>query len=53
MEKRDWNELCGAAFAAQKFLCVGLDPVYEKLPGRYREDGMADQAAPLRTLVAM
>lgn len=45
MEKRDWNELCGAAFAAQKFLCVGLDPVYDKLPARYRENRMTARVA--------
>lgn len=38
MKKRDWRELSGAAFAAEKFLCVGLDPVHAKIPERYQDD---------------
>lgn len=36
MTKRDWRDLCAAAFAARNFLCVGLDPA--KIPERYEND---------------
>lgn len=42
MTKRNWNELSAAAFAAEKFLCVGLDPVYENIPDRLRNDRRVD-----------
>ncbi len=38
MNKRNWNELCSAAFASEKFLCVGLDPVWSKIPDKYKTD---------------
>lgn len=38
MKKRDWKELSIASFAADKFLCVGLDPVHAKIPARYKDD---------------
>lgn len=44
MSNRNWNELCGAAFAAQKFLCVGLDPVVEKFPDRYQSQSSSTSA---------
>lgn len=32
---RDFRELTKQAFEAKKFLCVGLDPVWDKLPSKY------------------
>lgn len=42
MARRNWNELMSSAFAAQRFLCVGLDPVYDKIPDRLRNDHQSD-----------
>jgi len=38
MKPRNWNDLMNSAFAGQKFLCVGLDPVYEKIPHRLKSN---------------
>ncbi len=38
MRKRNFRELLNAKYAKDKFVCVGLDPVYEKIP-QHIQDG--------------
>ena len=39
---RDFNELLGAQWESGKFLCVGLDPDYEKIPLLARTTGVRE-----------
>ncbi len=40
--ERDWNTLMQDSFNAQKFLCVGIDPILEKIPPKLQRDNAYD-----------
>lgn len=52
MSSHDWRELSANAFKAEKFLCVGLDPIMEKVPERFRRNSNGFALSPAGILKA-